>query len=101
MLLQEACIKVSFSKKCNKNQRLTSFLLAAKTQGTRPTVQTLATDTGIRTEDVISTLQFLGFLKHMRGTFVLAVTLERVQKHLAQFLQRNFANGFCDPSKII
>jgi len=81
--------------------RLLMLLRDACESGARPTVQSLSAETGIRVEDVMSTLQFLGFIKHLRGTFVLAVSLEKVQAHLAPFAQRSFALGFCDASKVL
>jgi histone acetyltransferase MYST1 len=81
--------------------RLLGLLSEACVKHIRPTVQTLAQDTGIRIEDVISTLQVLGFIKHQRGTFVLAVTAERVNGQLGPFLKRNFGLSLCDPAHIL
>jgi histone acetyltransferase MYST1 len=77
--------------------RLLTLLKEACEQGTRPGVRDLAQQTGIRIEDTVSTLQALGFIKQLRGSLVLAVTLEQVSALLDPYFRKNFTSSFCDP----
>ena len=75
--------------------RLLLLLKYACLNGTRPGVHDLAKETGIRVEDTISTLQSLGFIKHLRRSFVLAVTLEHVENLLEPYIQNNYMKSVC------
>lgn len=78
--------------------KLLMVLKEACDNDARPGVRDLAKQTGIRIEDTISTLQSLGFIKHLRGSFVLAVSPDRVRLQLKPYLMRNFASAFCNPN---
>lgn len=77
--------------------RLLMLLKEACENNQRPGVRELAQQTGIRIEDTVSTLQALGFIKQLRGSLVLAVTLEQVQSLLDPYLKKKFTESFCKP----
>ena len=60
-------------------------------------IQALAEDTGIRAEDIVSTLQKLGFVRQFRGSFVLSVDKDVVQHLRAPFAAKRYSEDFCRP----
>ena len=45
-------------------------------------VRDLSAQTGIKTEDIISTLQYLNMIKHFKGQHIIMVTKDAVKAHL-------------------
>lgn len=74
-----------------------TLLRDACRSGARPSVRDLASQTGVKVEDIVSTLQALGLVKRLKGSYVLAVEPTHVDALLQPFLDKDFAKDFCRP----
>jgi len=81
--------------------RLLMLLKEACENNSKPDVRDLAQQSGIRIEDTVSTLQALGFIKQLRGSFVLAVNQDQVLQLLEPYLRKNFTDSFCKPDSFL
>lgn len=61
------------------------------------TVDDISKGTGIRVDDIISTLEILKLLRFLKGQYVMVVSESRVKQLLQKFLDRKFSKSFCYP----
>mmetsp|Transcript_11092 Transcript_11092/g.14438 ORF Transcript_11092/g.14438 Transcript_11092/m.14438 type:complete len:382 (+) Transcript_11092:363-1508(+) len=63
-------------------------------------LQRMAETTSIKVEDILSTLQHLRMIKHLKGQFVIHISKIEVEKKLNNFIRRKYASSFCKPEKL-
>lgn len=64
-------------------------------------VDDVARHTGIRSEDVISTLKFLGLIRYVRGDHVIVCTPKLIKQHQERLPQPKAEHVQLDPSKLV
>jgi hypothetical protein len=69
---------------------LLKLLRDACDKGERPTIREICNKTSFKFEDVISTFQSLGFIKKLKGSYVLAVDKNQIDELLKPFVSRRF-----------
>lgn len=57
--------------------------------------ETIAEMTSIKVEDILSTLQHLEMIKHLKGQFVIHVSKPHVEELLKPFIDRKYNSSFC------
>lgn len=61
------------------------------------TLDALSLATGIKPEDILSTMQSLSLIYHLKGQFVIRIERAQVKDLLAPYVKRRFAKSFCKP----
>lgn len=73
------------------------ILSLLKTHGANLTIKEISERTAISTEDILSTLQTLGFIKYWKGQHIIAVSKKAIDAHLKG---NNSGKSFCRPECI-
>ncbi|GBG30909.1 Histone acetyltransferase [Hondaea fermentalgiana] len=61
------------------------------------TLEALSLATGIKPEDILSTMQSLSLIYHLKGQYVIRIERAQIQDLLAPYKKRKFASSFCKP----